>query len=243
MFIGCIQAHAEKRRVTMEHWQTSNVDGSTTVRRSLMRIPIDVYYANIISSQFKNYTSWINQVITFCWGVKYAGRDITWISSHSPSIMLPLEKDADNVTVYFKLIDNNENESPMQFVNAVSSDLFSVNNNILSIDENKNIYKENGSLYSYKNGKIYLTRDTSLPSQYQKDIWTSTKGVVFSPFSSAYDVTVTRGEIPIKQVLPEEELNLVIQNATTGKEYVYTIALLNPEDKIIQFIPVTFKMK
>ena len=42
--IGCIQAHAEKRRVTMEHWQTSNVDGSTTVRRSLMRIPIDVYY-------------------------------------------------------------------------------------------------------------------------------------------------------------------------------------------------------
>ena len=118
-----------------------------------------------------------------------------------------------------------------------------VNNNILSIDKSKNIYKENGSLYSYKNGKIYLTRDTSLPSQYQKDIWTSTKGVVFSPFSTAYDVTVTRGEIPIKQVLPEEELNLVIQNATTGKEYIYTIALLNPEDKIIQFIPVTFKMK
>lgn len=83
------------------------------------------------------------------------------------------------------------------------------------------VYKENGSLYSYKNGKIYLTRDTSLPSQYQKDIWTSTKGVVFSPFSTAYDVTVTRGEIPIKQVLPEEELNLVIQNATTGKEYIY----------------------
>ena len=44
IFIGCIQAHAEKRRVTMEHWQTSNVDGSTTVRRSLMRIPIDVSY-------------------------------------------------------------------------------------------------------------------------------------------------------------------------------------------------------
>lgn len=43
IFIGCIQAHAEKRRVTMEHWQTSNVDGRT-VRRSLMRIPIDVYY-------------------------------------------------------------------------------------------------------------------------------------------------------------------------------------------------------
>ena len=28
----------------MEKWQTGNVDGSTTVRRSPMRIPIDVYY-------------------------------------------------------------------------------------------------------------------------------------------------------------------------------------------------------
>lgn len=90
---------------------------------------------NIISSQFKNYSSWINQVITFCWGVKYAGRDIKWTNSHSPSIMLPLEREADNVTVYLKLIDNNGNESPMQFVNAASSDLFFVNNNILSIDE------------------------------------------------------------------------------------------------------------
>lgn len=44
IFIGCLQAHAEKSRVAMEKWQTGNVDGSTTVRRSPMRIPIDVYY-------------------------------------------------------------------------------------------------------------------------------------------------------------------------------------------------------
>lgn len=44
IFIGCLQAHAEKSKVAMEHWQTSNVDASTTVRRSPMRIPIDVYY-------------------------------------------------------------------------------------------------------------------------------------------------------------------------------------------------------
>lgn len=232
----------------------ANINGSEYSKKIVVGMPTYVLSANhvpggyminanIISTQFKNYASWINQVITFCWGVKYPGRDIAWINSHSPSIMIPLERGADNLIVYFKQIDSNGNESPMQFVNAVSSDLFFVNNNILSVDAAKNIYKENGSLYSYKNGKIYLTRDTSLPSQYQKDIWTSTKGVVFSPFSSTYDTTVTRGEIPIKQVLPEEELNLVIQNATTGKEYVYTIALLNPEDKIIQFIPVTFKMK
>ena len=46
IFIGYLQAHAEKSRVAMEKWQTGNVDGSTTVRRSPMRIPINVYYDN-----------------------------------------------------------------------------------------------------------------------------------------------------------------------------------------------------
>ena len=41
IFIGCLQAHTEKSRVAMEKWQTGNVDGSTTVRRSPMRIPIE----------------------------------------------------------------------------------------------------------------------------------------------------------------------------------------------------------
>ena len=44
IFIGYLQAHAKKSRVAMEKWQIGNVDGSTTVRRSPMRIPIDVYY-------------------------------------------------------------------------------------------------------------------------------------------------------------------------------------------------------
>ena len=144
---------------------------------------------------------------------------------------------------YYKNAYSIEALSKLCSVSTEGVSLFAIKNAAEKIGFNSVYGKENGSLYSYKNGKIYLTRDTSLPSQYQKDIWTSTKGVVFSPFSTAYEVTVTRGEIPIKQVLPEEELNLVIQNATTGKEYIYTIALLNPEDKIIQFIPVTFKMK
>ena len=44
IFIGCLQAHAEKSRLYIKGYQTGNVDGSTTVHRSPMRIPIDVYY-------------------------------------------------------------------------------------------------------------------------------------------------------------------------------------------------------
>ena len=113
----------------------------------------------------------------------------------------------------------------------------------MKVDVNGNIYKEDGSAYSYKNGKVYLTRDTNLPSDYQHDIWTSTKAVVFSPFASQYNVLVTRGEIPIKHILPQDELNYVISNSDTGQTNIYTIALLNPEDKIIQFMPFTITLK
>lgn len=44
IFIGCFQVHAEKSRVVIEIYQTGHVDRSTAVRRSLMRIPVDVYY-------------------------------------------------------------------------------------------------------------------------------------------------------------------------------------------------------
>lgn len=197
--------------------------------------------ASVISSEFKNYDSSVNQAITFRWGVKFTGENIRWMDSHNSSILIPLENGYDEVTIFLRLVDNNGVIKSTQSVNAQSSDIFSATNNVLSIDSNKKIYKENGSLYSYQNGKIYISRDTSLPSEYQRDIWTSTKGVVFSPFATSYSFTVTRGEIPIKQVFSEEEVDLILQNGELNQEYIYTLALLNPENKIIQFIPVTIK--
>lgn len=44
IFVGCLSIHAEKSRVVIESYQTGHVDRSTAVRRTPMRIPIDVYY-------------------------------------------------------------------------------------------------------------------------------------------------------------------------------------------------------
>ncbi|THC82831.1 hypothetical protein E7X23_25555, partial [Bacteroides fragilis] len=57
-------------------------------------------------------------------------------------------------------------------------------NNRLLMDKAQKLYKDDGTPYSYKYGKIYLTRDASLPDQYQSAIWTSTKATVYSPFST-----------------------------------------------------------
>ena len=60
IFIGSLQAHAEKSRVAMEKWQTGNVDGSTTVRRSPMRIPIEDLEDALLTSLDKTIDNKIN---------------------------------------------------------------------------------------------------------------------------------------------------------------------------------------
>ena len=44
IFVGSIQAYAEKNMVVIESYFTGHVDRSKPVRRSPMKIPIDVYY-------------------------------------------------------------------------------------------------------------------------------------------------------------------------------------------------------
>lgn len=197
--------------------------------------------ATCIDTEFQSHLQTANRIILFQWGVKSPNKSIEWKTTNSPSIFIPLEdKDA---IVFFKVSDNNGNESTTQSIKVNAYDIFFATNNHLKVDANKNIYKEDGSAYSYKNGKVYLTHNSNLPSNYQHDIWTSTKAVVFSPFANQYNVLVTRGEVPIKNILPQDELNYALNNSDMGQTNIYTIALLNPENRIIQFLPFTITLK
>lgn len=197
--------------------------------------------ANLITSQFSNTSEQINKIVSYHWGVKFPNKQIVWDVTNEPSILVPLEDK--NVTVYFKVCDSNGNYGQIQYINAQAQDVFSVTNGILEVDASKCIYKSDGSAYSYKNGKIYLTRNTSLPSEYQHDIWTSTKAVVFSPFGANYTIPVSKGALSIKNVFPDAEINYIIQNSISGKTYVYMTALLNPENKIVQLVPISITFK
>ena len=148
-----------------------------------------------------------------------------------------------DAVVFFKVCDANGNESVVQSVKATGNDVFLPTNNHIKVDVNKNLYKENGSSYSYKRGKLYLTRDASLPEEYQRAIWTAMEADVFSPFSNQYNITIDGGEMMLKDILPEEELDYVVNNLEVGQTYSYTIALKNPQKKIIQFLPFTITLK
>lgn len=47
------------------------------------------------------------------------------------------------------------------------------------------------------------------------------------------------GALSIKNIFPDMELDYIIQNSTSGKTYVYMVALLNPENNIVQLVPIS----
>lgn len=228
-----------------------NATGSTNVAvlRPNVGLPRYILFAKHESDGFKidavcidaEYKSRQQTVIQFQWGIKLPNKSIEWMTTNSASILVPLEDE--DAVVFFKVSDTNGNESATQSIQVNSRDVFVATNNHLKIDAAKNIYKDDNSSYSYKYGKVYLTRDDNLPTEYQQDIWTSTKAVMFSPFANQYNVLVTRGEIPIKGILPQEELDYIISNSDVGQVNIYTIALLNPENEIIQLLPFTITLK
>lgn len=197
--------------------------------------------ASCIDQEFQDNIETVNKIVQFQWAVKFPDKSIDWSTTNSSSIFIPLEyKDA---VVLFKVCDSNGNESVVQSIKATGNDVFYATNNHIKVDANKNLYKENGSSYSYKRGKVYLTRDKSLPADYQRATWSAMEAVVFSPFSNQYNIIVDSGEMMLKNILPEEEMNYLVNNLVVGQTYTYTIALLNPQKKIIQFLPFTVTLK
>lgn len=197
--------------------------------------------ASCIDGEFQNQLEAVNKIVQFQWGVKFPGKSLEWNATNSASIFIPLDnKDA---VVFFKVSDGNGNESVVQSVKACGNDVFLPTNNHIKVDVNKNLYKENGSSYSYKRGKLYLTRDNSLPTEYQRANWTAMEADVYSPFSNQYNIIVDGGEIMLKNILPEEELDYVVSNLEVGQTYTYTIALKNPQKKVIQLLPFTVTLK
>lgn len=197
--------------------------------------------ATCIDDIFIEHIETVNNVFKFHWGIKFPDKPIEWRDIDKPYLFVPLEsKDA---VVFFKTSDGNGNETQVQSIKTSAQDVFLITNNNIKIDNKQNIYLNDDTPYSYKYGKVYLTRNTNLSSEYQDAIWTSTEAEVFGPFSTSYTLPISRGEMSIKNILPQDELNYITNNYESGKVYLYTITLLNPEDKIIQFMPFTVTTK
>ena len=182
-----------------------------------------------------------NSSVRFTWGVRYPGKEIVWTAGDKASLLVPSGEDG--TVVILKVTDQDGKNETVQSIKVSEKEVYYAINNQILIDSKKNIYLEDGEEYSYEYGEVDLDFNPDSPSKYAGYAWTATSATVYTPHATHYDVDISRGHISIMDIIPEEEVNYIVKNGEVGHEVVYTIALKNPNNGIIQLIPFSVKFK
>ena len=199
--------------------------------------------AECIDSQYNEYLPKLNGVLTYNWGVKYPDKEIRWLETDVPNLMVQLQGQNEKVIVFIEITDANGNKTEMQHVEINSQDTYVAENQNLYIDAKGELYKENKQKYSYSYARLYITYRANIPDKYKEREWMVTTAMVLKPFSVSSIIEARSGGPLIKDILPSPELDYIKNNSVDNQVYRYTLILLNYKSKAIQFIPITFTYK
>lgn len=183
------------------------------------------------------------KTLRYRWGVKMPGKETVWTISDNPFIKLPLT-DVE-ASVFFSSVDKENSESVIQNIKVWHYDSYILNYDLscFYIDAKGAVFDE--SLYKdkYDWGRIYIHLNAFDYDRYRDSKWYAVSAFVISPFGSSYEVVVDFWGPMIYDVLPKKEVDNIISDAVENKQYVYTLALKNVWDEVLQFIPITFTYK
>lgn len=199
--------------------------------------------AECIDAQYNDHLSKLNGVLTYNWGVKYPDKEIRWVETDVPNLMVQLQGQNEKVIVFLEIADANGNKTELQHVEINSQDVYVAENQNLYIDSKGELYKENKQKYSYSYARLYIAYRVNIPDKYKEREWMATTAMVLKPFSVSSVIEARSGGPLIKDVLSSSELDYIKNNSADNQVYRYTLILLNYKSRAIQFIPITFTYK
>lgn len=199
--------------------------------------------AECIDTQYNDYLSKLNGVLTYNWGVKYPDKEIRWVETDVPNLMVQLQGQNEKVIVFLEITDSNGNKTELQHVEINSQDVYVAENQNLYIDSKGELYKENKQKYSYSYARLYITYRAGISDKYKEREWMATTAMVLKPFSVSSIIEARSGGPLIKDILSSSELDYIKNNSVDNQVYRYTLILLNYKSRGIQFIPITFTYK
>lgn len=199
--------------------------------------------AECIDAQYNDYLPKLNGVLTYNWGVKYPDKEIRWVETDVPNLMVQLQGQNEKVIVFLEITDANGNKTELQHVEINSQDVYVAENQNLYIDSKGELYKENKQKYSYSYARLYIAYRAAIPDKYKEREWMATTAMVLKPFSVSSTIEARSGGPLIKDILSNSELDYIKNNSVDNQVYRYTLILLNYKSRAIQFIPITFTYK
>lgn len=199
--------------------------------------------AKCIDVEYKDELSTLNGVLKFNWGVKYPNKEIRWFVSEQSDLLVQVQGQDEKLTVFLEVEDALGNKSTLQYVNVNSQDIYVSAYSAFYIDSQGILYDAGKERDLYESSKVYLNYRPNLPDKYEGREWMPLGAIVISPLKSRHEIMVDYEGPLVRDILPESEFEFIKNNSTDGQTYVYTLILLNSDNKVIQFMPVSFTYK
>ena len=199
--------------------------------------------ANCIDNEYKNYLPQLNGVLKFNWGIKYSNKDIRWFESDKSSFTVQPQEQNGDITIFLQIEDALGNKSALQHISVHPQDVYTSDYTTFYIDSEGNLYDFKKRYDLYESSRVFIDYKPNLPKKYEGREWMPITAIVLSPQKGNKEISMYGGGPLVCDILSEEEYEFIRNKSNDNQRYNYMLMLLNDEQKVIQYIPISFIFK
>ena len=199
--------------------------------------------ASCIDNEYKNYLPQLNGVLKFNWGIKYPDENIRWSTSDKSSLTIQAQALDKDITVFLQVADVQGNKSALQHISVHPQDVYASDYTTFYIDSEGNLYDFKKRYDLYESSRVFIDYKPNLPKKYEGREWMPITAIVLSPQKGNKEISMYGGGPLVCDILSEEEYEFIRNKSNDNQRYNYMLMLLNDEQKVIQYIPISFIFK
>ncbi len=199
--------------------------------------------ASCIDNEYKNYQPLLNEVLKFKWGIKYPDENIRWSTSDKSSLTIQTQALDKDITVFLQVADVQGNKTALQYISVHPQDVYASDYTTFYIDSEGNLYDFKKRYDLYESSRVFVDYKPNLPEKYKGREWMPITAIVLSPQKGNKEISMYGGGPLVCDILSEEEYEFIRNKSNDNQRYNYMLMLLNDEQKVIQYIPISFIFK
>ena len=199
--------------------------------------------AKCIDSEYKNYQPLLNEVLKFKWGIKHTNENHPCSTTEKTRLTIQTHAIDNHITVFAHVADVHGTQSALQHISVHPQDVYASDYTTFYIDSEGNLYDFKKRYDLYESSRVFIDYKPNLPEKYKGREWMPITAIVLSPQKGNKEISMYGGGPLVCDILSEEEYEFIRNKSNDNQRYNYMLMLLNDEQKVIQYIPISFIFK
>ena len=145
--------------------------------------------------------------------------------------------------MFLQVADALGNKSALQHISVHPQDVYASDYTTFYIDSEGNLYDFKKRYDLYESSRVFIDYKPNLPKKDEGREWMPITAIVLSPQKGNKEISMYGGGPLVCDILSEEEYEFIRNKSNDNQRYNYMLMLLNDEQKVIQYIPISFIFK